>query len=162
MILIKTPVRAVIAPHRKKTMGKTNILMEYDQIPLTQHCIECNADFEVKRIIKEQGSTTYHLSCGHQAKIKVINEGIKVKSRVILKRKNRDKNNNYYESEFRIKLSGKTKRLVRDSFTVDRERQIIVHHVEEQNKCGEWKVVKSQERPFAVKKDDRASLKKDA
>jgi hypothetical protein len=129
--------------------------MEPDQIPPNQHCIACNADFEVERIIKEQGSTTYYLSCGHPAKTKVINEGIEIRSRELLKRKNRDKSHKFYKNVFRIKLS-KNKRPARENILIDKERQVIVHHVEEQNECGEWKVVHSHEDPFPVKADDQA------
>jgi hypothetical protein len=121
--------------------------MEHEQIPLTGHCIDCIADVEVERIIKEQGSTTYYLSCGHRAIKKVINEGIKIKSRELLKRKNRDKSNKFYKSVFRIKLS-KNKRLARENVIIDRERHVRIHQVEEKNERGEWELIHSHEVPL--------------
>jgi len=142
-----TPMAAVIAPRRERRMRKTNFLMEHEQIPLTKHCIDCDADFEVGRIIKERDSTTYYLSCGHPAIVKVINEGIKIISRELLKRKNRDKSHNYFKSVFRIKLSN-NKRLVRESIIIDRERHVRIHQVEEKNERGDWELIHSHEVPL--------------
>ena len=125
--------------------------MEHDQIPLTHPCIECNANFEVEGVIKEQGSTTYYLSCGHRAEIKVINEVAKIIPIELLKRKNRDKSHIYFKSVLRIKLS-KDKRFVRENIIIDRERHVRIHQVEEKKERGEWEPVHSHQVQFPAKR----------
>jgi hypothetical protein len=116
---------------------------------LSVHCVACDNEVELDKIIRVQGSETYYFSCGHKTIVKVINESEAIKD-----------NQSYYirglkqklRKFFRWKISRRTKRPTKELLEFDKQRRLKIHIVEEQNEIGEWELAHYEEEPFRVKR----------
>lgn len=89
------------------------------------------------------------LSCGHRFISNGCTETIGLSNQIQAKHKNLF---GKLLKKYRTKTSGESKRSARESLRFDREKQMILHKVEEQNENGEWEVVHDEVKPFEEEK----------
>jgi hypothetical protein len=112
---------------------------------LRMKCGGCNnQERDVIKVVFESGPTLqtiiYYFSCGHQHINQEISEFIGVQDFYMMKYK--DSKGNLL-SEYKTKISGKTKMPTRETIEIDHKNKSYRHIVEEQNEKGEWKIVHS-------------------
>jgi len=120
---------------------------------LKRFCNACQQEKKIVLIEKCEDRGMIELSCGHK-----IAEGraeIKAKIEMLVSFKAKQKKagfKNYVRKAIqRFKTSGKTKRKAKEVLIIDREKNVKIHQVWEQDESGEWVLVHDEEEPLDKK-----------
>lgn len=115
-------------------------------------CSACQQEREIVLIEKREDGGMVELSCGHRIFYNEIVETIKVMESFNLKHK-REGYKRYMAKEVqREKISGETKRRAKEVLVIDKEKNIKIHQVWEQDESGEWVLVHYEDIPLDKKK----------
>jgi uncharacterized protein YheU (UPF0270 family) len=128
------------------------ILKGFKMEELKRFCGACQQEKEIVLIEKCEDGGMIELSCGHRIFYNEIVETIKVMESLNLKHK-REGYKRYMAKEVqREKISGETKRRAKEVLVIDKEKNIKIHQVWEQDESGEFVLVHDEEEPLDKKK----------
>ena len=109
---------------------------------LKMECPTCKGEKEILKIVRESEpnvqTVTYFFSCGHKQVKQEVTEFIRILDFIEVKHRDAQR---ILLSKYKTKISGKTKRPVRETITIDHEGGRHHHVVEEQQDDGEWEIV---------------------
>jgi len=127
--------------------------------PNKYYCNGCKKEVDVTEIEIQGNSKTVKMACGHKHVSIVFSETVKVKSFMGYKHKNPESK---LLEKYKDKISGATKRDARDRIIIDRENEVKIHHIEELQDDGSWKIVYNEETPFSEQRTKSEKKEKKA
>jgi len=118
---------------------------------IKKFCNTCKEEKYIIEIEKYPGGESIRLSCGHKIVSSKHFETIKLFEISKWKHKRPGYKKPIAQGKQRTKISRKTKRPVRENYSVNRIKQKWIHKVWEQNQAGEWILVHDEEIPLNKK-----------
>jgi len=152
LLLVSALAFYYVAFHRRVAFAM--ILRGFKMEELKRFCSACQQEREIVLIEKHEDGGMTELSCGHKnaegrAEIKAIIE-ILVSYRA--KQKKAGFKNYARRTTQRFKISGETKRKAKELLIIDKEKNIKIHRILEQDESGRWVLVHYEREPLDKKK----------
>jgi len=117
---------------------------------LKRFCTACQEEKEILQVERDAEGTVIRMSCGHSHITTIVNETVRMFECFSDEVQRQGKT--VVKGKHKTKVSGKTKRLARESLNLDWKTRTIYHKVQEQDPKGDWVVVHEETKPFPPKK----------